>query len=59
MNFFRIPDEYLPILLDMVRLFREGITLKPADASFRRGWQEVLSGEAKPVSELWQGIDAE
>ena len=53
------PDEYLPILLGVVRLFRESIALKPAEASFRQGWVEALAGETKPVSELWVGIDAE
>jgi hypothetical protein len=52
------PDEYLPILLEVVRLFRESVTLKPAEASFRQGWKEALAGETRPVSELWEGIDA-
>lgn len=52
------PAEYLPILLEIVRLFREGVTLKPAEASFRQGWKEMLAGETRPVSELWEGIDA-
>jgi hypothetical protein len=52
------PDEYLPILLELVRLFRESVTLKPAEASFRQGWKEMLAGETRPVSELWEGIDA-
>ena len=51
-----MPEEYLPILLEIVRLFREGVTLKPAEASFRQGWKEALAGETKPVSELWKGI---
>ena len=54
-----MPEEYLPILLEMVRLFRESVTLKLAEASFRQGWKEALAGEARPVSELWEGIDAE
>jgi hypothetical protein len=53
------PEEYLPILLEIVRLFRESVTLEPAEVSFRQGWKEVLAGETKPVSELWKGIDAE
>ena len=53
------PEEYLPILLEIVRLFRESVTLKPAEASFRQGWKEALAGETRPVSELWEGIDAE
>ena len=27
-----------------------------AEASFRQGWQEVLAGQTRPVSELWEGI---
>ena len=46
----------LPILLEIVRLFRESVTLKPAEASFRQGWKEALAGETKSVSELWEGI---
>ena len=37
----------------------ESVTLKPAEASLRQGWKEALAGETKPVSELWEGIDAE
>jgi len=54
-----IPNEYWPNLLEIVRLFRESVTLKPAQLSFRKGWQEAMSGQTRPVSELWDGIDAE
>lgn len=50
-------EEYLPILLEIVRLFRESVTLKPAEASFRQGWKEAMAGQTRPVSELWEGID--
>jgi len=53
------PEEYLPILLKIVRLFRESVTLKSAEASFRQGWKEARTDETRPVSELWEGIDAE
>ena len=53
----KIPAEYLPFLLEMMRAFRESITLKPAVESFRQGWQEALQGETRPVSELWADID--
>jgi len=52
------PDEYLPALLAMIRLFRESVTLKPADESFIQGWKEMLRGETLPVEHLWEGIDA-
>ena len=53
------PEEYLLLLLEIVRLFRESVTLKPAEASFRRGWKEAMAGETRPVSELWESIHAE
>jgi len=52
------PEEYLPNLLQIVRLFRESVALKPAEASFRQGWKEALGAETRPVSELWEGVDA-
>lgn len=52
------PPEYLPLLLEMIHLFRQSITLKPAEESFRQGWQEALQGEALPIAELWTGIEA-
>ena len=53
------PEEYYPNLLQIVRLFRERVVLKPAEASFRQGWQEAQLGQTKPVSELWKDIEAE
>lgn len=50
------PEEYLPNLLQIIRLFRESVVLKPAEASFRQGWKEAMAGETRPVSELWEGI---
>jgi len=52
------PKEYWPNLLQLIRLFRESVTLRPADASFRQGWQEAMTGQTRPVSELWEDIDA-
>ncbi len=54
-----IPEEYLGSLLKMIQVFHDSIILKPADESFRQGWQEALRDETFPVTELWEGIDAE
>lgn len=54
----RTPPEYLPALLQIVRLYRASVTLRPAEESFRQGWEEVMRGETFPISELWKGIDA-
>ena len=48
-----IPAEYLPLLLQMVRTYRESVDLKPAAESFQKGWQEAQAGETIPVKELW------
>ena len=52
------PQEYWPNLLQLIRLFRERVTLKPAEASFRQGWEEAMTGQSRPISELWEDIDA-
>ncbi len=54
----QMPEEYLSNLLEIVRLYRESVTLKPAEESFRQGWKEALKHETRPVSDLWTGVDA-
>ena len=51
-----IPDEYLPNLLLIVQSYKDSVTLKSADESFRQGFSEALGGNTKPVSELWSDI---
>lgn len=53
------PEEYRSNLLEIVRLFRESVALKPAGDSFRQGWREAQAGQTRPVSKLWKGIEAE
>ena len=33
--------------------------LDSAEESFRQGWKEMLAGDTRPISELWDGIDVE
>lgn len=54
-----LPEEYLPFLLQMMRAFRESVTLKSAAESFREGWCEAQSGMTSHVEDLWDGIDAQ
>ena len=49
----------MPNLLEIVRLFRDSVVLKPAEVSFHQGWKEAKAGDTRPVSELWDDIDAE
>ncbi len=53
-EFRETPKEYWPNLIRIVRLFRQSVSLKPAEESFREGWQEATTGQTLPVSELWE-----
>ena len=54
-----LPNEYLPYALQLLRTFRESVALQPAESTFKQGWQEAQARQVRPVSELWDGIDAE
>ena len=54
-----LPGEYLPNLVQIVRLFRESVMLKPAEDSFSQGWKEAMAEETRPVSELWDSMNAD
>jgi hypothetical protein len=54
-----LPEEYFPLLLQMIRTYRESVLLKPAADSFRRGWEEARRDETMPLERLWEGIDVE
>jgi len=54
-----LPEEYLPFVLKMMRAFRESVTLKPSEESFRQGWCEAQGGMTSPIEDLWDGIDAQ
>ena len=43
---------------DVIHLLRQSIAPKPAEESFRQGWQEALRGETVPIAGLWTGIEA-
>ena len=53
------PPEYWPMLLTIVKSYRESVTLPTAADSFRQGWQEALAGETYPLDTLWDGIDTD
>jgi hypothetical protein len=53
----RVPQEHLPALLSIVHSFRESVSLPTATESFERGWKEAMSGDARPIDTLWDGID--
>lgn len=54
-----LPEEYLPFALQLIRTFRESVTLKHAAASFSQGWHEAQQGDTYPVATLWDDIDVE
>jgi hypothetical protein len=40
-------------------IYKESIIKKASLDSFKRSWQQAISGDTSPVSELWEGIDVE
>ncbi len=54
-----LPEEYLPYVLQLMRTFKESVSLKSAKASFEQGWREAQKDETYPIEDLWEGIDAE
>ena len=52
-----LPEEYLPFALQILRSFRESVSLKPAAESFRQGWREAQEGNTLPIATLWDGIN--
>ena len=51
--------DFLDTQITQTKLSNENIVLKPAKECFRQGWQDVMTGNIQPISELWEGIDAE
>src|SRR5712691_7962285 len=54
-----LPEEYYPLLGQMIRSYRDSVLLQPAADSFRRGWKEAQNGDTLPVDRLWEGLDVE
>lgn len=46
------PEEYLPALLNIVRSYRQRVTLNPVKESFRQGWQEAMQNKTLPLPEF-------
>jgi len=51
------PEEYRPLLLRIVRSFREGVMPPSAEVSLREGWQDVVAGNTHPIETLWEPVD--
>ena len=54
-----VPAEFLPFLLQMIRAYRDSVSLKPAAESFRQGWKEAQAGQTVSIKHLWGGINGE
>lgn len=60
------PDFVVEELLDFLLFIKsrrnqveDDVISEFAAESFRQGWHDVVNGNTLPVSELWEGIDAE
>ena len=53
----RVPEEYMPALLNIVHSFRESVSLPSAAESLEQGWKEAMAGETHPIDTLWDSIE--
>ncbi|MCP4697540.1 MAG: hypothetical protein GY862_11910 [Gammaproteobacteria bacterium] len=52
-----VPEEFLPLLLSIVKSYRQSLLLMSAEDSFKQGWREAKQGETYPLEDLWRGMD--
>jgi hypothetical protein len=52
-----LPEEYHSLLLQIIRAYRESVTLKSAADSFEQGWREAQAGEVRPLSALVREVN--
>ncbi|MBW4618209.1 MAG: hypothetical protein KME17_02330 [Cyanosarcina radialis HA8281-LM2] len=56
-------DEPLPLLdcnrVRVIVLIPEEDSIETIREGLYRGWQEVLTGKTRPVSQLWEGMDVD
>jgi hypothetical protein len=50
------PEEFLPNVLQIIKVFRQSVSFKPAKDSFKQGMKEALNNETKPIDTLWDDI---
>ncbi len=55
----QMPPEYLPALFNIVHIFRESVSVKTVEDSFRQGFKEALSGNVYSIETLWDDIEHE
>jgi hypothetical protein len=53
----QVPAEFLPLLLSIVKSYRQSLSLMSAEDSFKQGWQEAKQGETYPLADLWNDVD--
>ncbi len=55
-NIKAMPVERIEHLFKIKEDFRKSITLTPEEISFKKGWEEAMSGKTMPIDKLWVGI---
>lgn len=59
---YNTPEAYLLALIEADALAARGVSSEDDDefdieASFRQGWHEAMTGQTRPISELWDALD--
>lgn len=55
----QMPVEYLPAVFTILHTFRESVSVKNTEDSFRQGFKEALSGQVHSVETLWDDLENE
>ena len=53
----QVPEEFLPLLLSIVKSYRQSLQLMSAEDSFKQGWREAKQGETYPLADLWTDVE--
>lgn len=59
---YNTPEEYLLALIEADALASRGVSSEDEDdfdieASFRQGWHEAMTGQTRPIAELWDKLE--
>ncbi|MBW1615173.1 MAG: hypothetical protein JRJ49_01310 [Deltaproteobacteria bacterium] len=55
-NINETPNKTIEYISKITEDFRKRIALTPEEISFKKGWEEAMSGKTMPIDKLWVGI---
>lgn len=53
------PEEYLPSLISILKIFKDSLTIKSPEESLKQALIELSEWKTQSIENLWDGIDAQ